>query len=99
MKINGKVDTIGKELYLDIIASAKGIDMPTFSPYSGKYVGYAIEKGKLSVDIHYRVEKGELTAENNVFLDQLTLGEKVESPDALSDSDKPCVGAVKESAW
>jgi hypothetical protein len=84
LKINGKVDTMGKELYLDIIASAKGIDMPTFSPYSGKYVGYAIEKGKLSVDIHYRVEKGELTAENNVFLDQLTLGEKVESPDALS---------------
>jgi hypothetical protein len=84
LKINGKVDTMGKEVYLDIIASAKGIDMPTFSPYSGKYVGYAIEKGKLSVDIHYRIEKGELTAENNVFLDQLTLGEKVESPDALS---------------
>ncbi len=84
LKIAGKVDTMGKELYLDITASAKGIDMPTFSPYSGKYVGYAIEKGKLSVDIHYRVEKGELTAENNVFLDQLTLGEKVESPDALS---------------
>jgi hypothetical protein len=84
LKIDGKVDTMGKELYLDITASAKGIDMPTFSPYSGKYIGYAIEKGKLSVGIHYHVEKGELTAENNVFLDQLTLGEKIESPDALS---------------
>jgi len=58
--------------------------MPTFSPYSGKYIGYTIEKGKLSVDVRYHVEKGELTAENNVFLDQLTFGEKVESPDALS---------------
>jgi hypothetical protein len=57
--------------------------MPTFSPYSGKYVGYNIEKGKLSVDIHYHVEKGQLTADNNVFLDQLTFGEKIESPDAL----------------
>ncbi|WP_213538485.1 DUF748 domain-containing protein [Nitrosospira sp. NRS527] len=84
LKIVGKVNTLGSELFLDIMASAKGIDMPTFSPYSGKYIGYAIEKGKLSVDIHYHVEKGELTAENNVFLDQLTLGEKVESPDALS---------------
>ena len=84
LKIVGKVDTMGKELYLDITASAKGIDMPDFSPYSGKYVGYAIEKGKLSVDIHYHVEKGELTAENHIFLDQLTFGEKVESPDALS---------------
>ncbi|ARO86823.1 DUF748 domain-containing protein [Nitrosospira lacus] len=84
LKIVGKIDTLSSDLYLDIAASAKGIDMPTFSPYSGKYVGYAIEKGKLSVDIHYHVEKGELKAENNVFLDQLTLGEKVESPDALS---------------
>jgi uncharacterized protein involved in outer membrane biogenesis len=84
LKILGKVNTLGSELFLDITATAKGIDMPTFSPYSGKYIGYAIEKGKLSVDIHYHVEKGELTAENNVFLDQLTLGEKVESPDALS---------------
>ncbi|SFO34702.1 DUF748 domain-containing protein [Nitrosospira briensis] len=84
LKIVGKVDTLGSELFLDVTASAKGIDMPTFSPYSGKYVGYAIEKGKLSVDIHYHVEKGELTAENSIFLDQLTLGEKIESPDALS---------------
>lgn len=83
LKISGKVNTFGKELYLDITATAKGIDMPAFSPYSGKYVGYAIEKGKLSVDVHYHIEKGELTAENNVFLDQLTFGEKVESPDAL----------------
>lgn len=95
LKINGKVDTMGKELYLDITASAKGIDMPTFSPYSGKYVGYAIEKGKLSVDIHYRVEKGELSAENNVFLDQLTLGEKVESPDALSIPIKLALALLK----
>lgn len=84
LKITGKVDTWGKELYLDVTATAKGIDMPTFSPYSGKYVGYAIEKGKLSVDIHYHVEKGELSAENNIFLDQLIFGEKIESPDALS---------------
>jgi uncharacterized protein involved in outer membrane biogenesis len=84
LKISGKVNTFAKELYLDITATAKGIDMPAFSPYSGKYVGYAIEKGKLSVDVHYHIEKGELTAENNVFLDQLIFGEKVESPDALA---------------
>ncbi|SEP41154.1 DUF748 domain-containing protein [Nitrosovibrio sp. Nv6] len=84
LKIVGKFDAFGRQLYLDIKAAAKGIDMPAFSPYSGKYVGYAIAKGKLSVDIHYHLEKGVLTAENDIFLDQLTFGEKVESPDALS---------------
>ncbi|WON75187.1 DUF748 domain-containing protein [Nitrosospira sp. Is2] len=97
LKIVGKMDTFGSELFLDIKATAKGIDMPTFSPYSGKYVGYTIEKGKLSVDIHYHIEKGELRAENNVFLDQLTLGEKIESPDALSIPVKLALAVLKNS--
>lgn len=95
LKISGKIDSFGKELYLDITASAEGIDLPTFSPYSGKYVGYAIEKGKLSVDVHYHVEHGELTAENSVFLDQLTFGEKIESPDALSIPVKLALALLK----
>lgn len=98
LKIVGTMDTFGSELFLDIKATAKGIDMPTFSPYSGKYVGYTIEKGKLSVDIHYHIEKGELRAENNVFLDQLTLGEKIESPDALSIPVALALAVLKNSA-
>ncbi len=83
LEITGELDPFGSELFLDIAAKATGIDLPTFSPYSGKYVGYIIEKGKLSVDIHYHIKEGELKAENNIFLDQFTLGEKIESPDAL----------------
>ena len=98
LKIVGTMATFGSELFLDIKATAKGIDMPTFSPYSGKYVGYTIEKGKLSVDIHYHIEKGELRAENNVFLDQLTLGEKIESPDALSIPVALALAVLKNSA-
>ena len=98
LTIVGTMDTFGRELFLDIKATAKGIDMPTFSPYSGKYIGYAIEKGKLSVDIHYRVEKGELRAENNIFLDQLTLGERIESPDALSIPVHLALALLKNSA-
>lgn len=84
LEITGALDPFASEIQLDIKVSAKGIDMPTFSPYSGKHVGQLIEKGKLSVDIHYHIEEGVLTAENNIFLDQLTLGEKTDSPDALS---------------
>ena len=83
LKIIGRVDPFGSELSLDIDAKVTGIDLPTFSPYSSKYVGYVIEKGKLSVDIRYHIKEGELKAENHIFLDQLTLGEKIESPDAL----------------
>lgn len=84
LAISGAIDPFGKELFVDLTARASGIDLPRFSPYSGKYVGYAIQKGKLSVDVHYFVEKGQLVADNNIVLDQLVFGDKVDSPSALS---------------
>src|SRR5262249_35147880 len=53
------------------------------SPYSDKYVGYGIEKGKLSMKVSYLVENRKLKAENSIILDQLTFGQKVDSPDAI----------------
>jgi len=84
LEITGKMDPLAKPPSLDLRAKATGIEMSNFSPYSGRYVGYAIEKGKLSVDVHYHVDKGLLTAENQVFLDQLTIGKKVDSKDAMN---------------
>ncbi|MDV6348792.1 DUF748 domain-containing protein [Nitrosomonas sp. Is35] len=84
LHIQGTVDPFSAELLLDIVAQVKGIDLPPFSPYSGKYIGYEIEKGKLSADVNYQIENGALTADNKIFLDQFTLGEKVESENAVS---------------
>ncbi len=81
--ISGKVNPLAKDPFLDLKMEAKGIEMTTFSPYSGKYLGYTIEKGKLLVDVSYLVENRQLKAENHVFLDQFTLGEPVDSPDAV----------------
>lgn len=84
LDISGAMDPLGKPMSLDIKAKATGIEMSGFSPYSGRYVGYAIEKGKLSVDVRYNVENGKLKAENKIFLDQLTFGKKVDHPDAMN---------------
>lgn len=84
LQISGTIDPFSAELLLDIVAKVKDIDLPPFSPYSGKYIGYAIEKGKLSADVNYQIENGALTADNKIFLDQFTLGDKVDSEDAVS---------------
>lgn len=84
LKISGSIDPFGAELQMDIVAKVKDIDLPPLSPYSEKFVGYAIEKGKLSADVNYQIENGALTADNKIFLDQLTLGEKVEREDVTS---------------
>lgn len=82
VEILGKVNPLAGNLFLDLKASAKGVDLPTTTPYSARYAGYPIIKGKLSMDVKYHIEDKKLSAENHVILDQLTFGEKVESPDA-----------------
>ncbi|MCP4637595.1 MAG: DUF748 domain-containing protein, partial [Methyloversatilis sp.] len=83
ISITGRINPLAESLFLDIKASARGIELAPLSPYSGKYVGYGIEKGKLSVNIAYKIDKDQLTAQNNVILDQLTFGSPVDSPDAI----------------
>lgn len=95
--ISGKIDPLGPTLYADIRAEAKGIDLPALSPYSAKYAGYAIEKGKLSLDVHYKIENGRLEAQNHVRLLELTFGEKIDSPDATKLPVQFAVGLLKNS--
>ncbi|VFR86264.1 putative exported protein [plant metagenome] len=81
--LEGKVQPFGEFLALELRAIAQGVDLPTFTTYSAKYVGYPIERGKLSVDVTYKVEDRKLTARNKVVLNQLTFGPRTDSPDAL----------------
>lgn len=82
LRIEARLNPLASKPFLDLDADVKGIELTPFSPYSGKYAGYAIEKGKLSLFVKYRIEDQRLTAENRVFLDQLTFGAPVESPSA-----------------
>ncbi len=84
MQIQGRFDPLGPQLSADLILIAKGIDMPPMSPYTLRHLAYPIEKGKLSLDLRYRIRDGQINAENRIFLDQLTFGERVDNPDALS---------------
>jgi hypothetical protein len=80
--ITGRLNPLAPKLFLDIKGSTKGVDLPRLTPYSVKYAGYPIVKGKLSMEVSYRIEDEKLNANNHLFLDQLTFGEKVESPTA-----------------
>jgi hypothetical protein len=68
----------------DFRVTSKGVDLVAFGPYSGKHLGYEIQKGKLDLDLAYRVSQRRLEGRNVVRFDQFTLGEKVDSPDATA---------------
>jgi hypothetical protein len=82
VEIIGKINPLKKDLFVDLKVSFKDIELSPMSPYSGKYAGYGIEKGKLFLDLKYHIENRKLEAQNRIFLDQFTFGEKVDSPSA-----------------
>jgi hypothetical protein len=82
--VSARINPLSATPYLDLQADVKGIDLTSLSAYSGKYAGYVIEKGKLSLFVKYKIENDRLEAENRVFLDQLSFGDAVDSPDATT---------------
>lgn len=84
LTIGGKINPLKGDLTMDIKAAVQGMELAPLSTYSGRYIGYGIEKGKLSFDVAYKVENRVLTAQNRLVLEQLTLGEKIDSPTATT---------------
>ncbi|WP_440130322.1 DUF748 domain-containing protein [Campylobacter concisus] len=68
----------------DIKLDFKDIDLTDITPYSGQFVGYKIKKGKLNLNLNYSVTDSKLNGSNFINFDSLTLGEKVESKDAVN---------------
>jgi uncharacterized protein involved in outer membrane biogenesis len=94
--IKGAVNPFDPMASLDIATSFKRVELTTLTPYSGKFAGYRIRKGRLNLDLHYLITKGQLKAENKVVVEQLQLGEKVDSPDATSLPLKLAIALLKD---
>ncbi|MFP4533504.1 MAG: DUF748 domain-containing protein [Desulfobacterales bacterium] len=82
--ISGRINPLLADLLLDISFKLQNMELSPFSTYSGKYIGKAIEKGKLNLDLEYSIENKKLEAENQVLLNQFNLGHRVESETAVN---------------
>ncbi len=84
LDISGTINPLAKKKFADMDISFKDIELINFTPYSSRYLGYKIEKGKLILDLEYRIDGNNLKSENRVRFDNFFLGERVESKDATS---------------
>lgn len=80
LQISGTLNPLFKPMFLDIKASANGVQLPRLTPYSAKYAGYPITKGKLSMDVQYKIENDKLVAQNDIRIEQLSFGDHVDGP-------------------
>lgn len=97
LTITGELNPFRDDAHLDILATVKDFELTGLSSYAGKYVGYGIAKGKLSAELNYKIVDRQLTATNQIFLDQLSFGDKVDSPDAVNLPVQLAVSLLKNS--
>jgi hypothetical protein len=94
--IVGEFNVLGPKLYTDIGMTFRNLELTVFNPYSGKFAGYDISKGKLTTDLHYLVDGRKLDAQHHIVVDQLEFGDKTVSKDAVSLPIKLAVALLKD---
>lgn len=95
--IGGSINPLTPVAFLDIKAKADSVELTHLSPYSGKYAGYPITSGRLTVDVHYQLDQRKLTADNHIFITQLTFGDRIEGPGVSHLPVKLAVALLKDS--
>jgi Domain of Unknown Function (DUF748) len=106
--LDGKIDQHGKakisavsqlsspQAFSKVKLDLENVDITSASSYSGKFAGYAIDAGTLSLNLDYHIEQGKMIGDNHLLLESLTLGDTVDSPDAVSLPLKLAVALMKD---
>ncbi len=94
--ITGEVNLFAAAKYSDIALNFRNMELTTFNPYSGKFAGYNISKGKLSTELRYKIEDRKLDAQHHIVVDNLEFGDKTDSKDAAPIPIKLAVALLKD---
>ena len=96
INITGVTNPFREDMLVDVNVKLHNMDMSPLSPYTGKYIGYDIKKGALSVDLDYNIKGSLLDSLNDLLIDGFTFGKKVESEDAIKAPLKLAVSMLKD---
>jgi hypothetical protein len=82
VSLEGQVDPLGSDLFSDLTLKGQGIDLGPLGPYSARYLGYALDRARLDLDMHYHLENRAIEGANLLTANPFLLGAKTDSPDA-----------------
>ncbi|HEX3124302.1 MAG TPA: DUF748 domain-containing protein, partial [Rhodanobacteraceae bacterium] len=97
VSIDGTINPLQPVAFLDIKGKANDVELTRLTAYSTRYTGYPITAGKLTVDVHYLLDQRKLSADNHIFVTQLTFGERDESPGVQHLPVKMAVALLEDS--
>ena len=94
--ITGDVNLLSAAKYSDVALNFRNMELTTFNPYSGKFAGYNISKGKLTTELRYKIDDRKLDAQHHIVVDNLEFGDKTDSKDAAPIPIKLAVALLKD---
>ena len=94
--IFGSLQPFSYDRATDLSLKFENISLPVFNPYSGRFAGYNIAKGKLTTDLRYQIQQRKLNATHKVRIDQLQWGDATASKDAASLPVKLATALLKD---
>ena len=97
LEIKGTVNLLSAAQHLDLKGTVQEIDLKPFSPYSARYLGYPLNQGRLTLELTYQIIENHLNGQNRAFIQDLTLGDKVQSPDAIAIPVSLAISLLKDN--
>jgi len=77
-KIKGSIDSSNIKSYTDIGVNFRNLALDSYSGYSAQFAGYKIDKGKLFLDLEYKIIDSQLLGKNSLIIKQIELGDEIE---------------------
>lgn len=96
VSIAGEANFLAADTYSDLSMNFRNIDLTIFNPYSGKFAGYSIAKGKLATELRYQIRDRKLDLQHHIVVDQLEFGEATDSKDKVPLPIKLAVALLKD---
>jgi len=80
--VKGKLTPNPDAIYSDLNITISDKELSALNSYAGQYAGYLIQDGTLDSTLNYRIENGQLSAQNQLNLKSFSWGDATGSADA-----------------
>lgn len=98
LTITGEINPLAAVTYSDVHVRLASLDLGALTPYTVTYIAYPLARGKLGVQLDWKVAERKFDAKNRVLIDGLALGEKREAPRATKLPVKLAIALLTDRA-
>lgn len=82
LTVQGEINPLAAVTYSDVRVRLSSLDLGALTPYTVTWLAYPLERGKLGVELDWKIAERKFDSKNRVLIDGLALGEKREAPRA-----------------